>query len=51
VERLTRLPVEVLNSHTHFDHVGGTAEFDRVLALDTQKGEKGRGGSGLVAQP
>lgn len=35
VERLTRLPVEVLNSHTHFDHTGGNAEFDRILALDT----------------
>ena len=35
VEQLTRLPVEVLNSHTHFDHVGGNAEFERILALDT----------------
>lgn len=35
VERLTTLPVEVLNSHTHYDHVGGNAEFERVLALDT----------------
>ena len=35
VEELTSLPVEVLNSHTHFDHVGGNAEFDRILALDT----------------
>jgi len=35
VEQLTELPVEVLNSHTHFDHVGGNAEFDTVLALDT----------------
>lgn len=35
VERLTELPVEVLNSHTHYDHVGGNYEFDSVLALDT----------------
>lgn len=35
VEALTELPVEVLNSHTHFDHVGGNAEFDAVLAIDT----------------
>ncbi|HJS58492.1 MAG TPA: MBL fold metallo-hydrolase [Vicinamibacteria bacterium] len=35
VGRLTKLPVEVLNSHTHFDHVGGNAEFERILALDT----------------
>lgn len=35
VEQLTKLPVEVINSHTHFDHVGGNAEFERILALDT----------------
>ena len=35
VERLTSLPVEVLNSHTHYDHVGGNGEFDRIRALDT----------------
>jgi glyoxylase-like metal-dependent hydrolase (beta-lactamase superfamily II) len=27
VARLTTLPVTVINSHTHFDHVGGDAEF------------------------
>jgi glyoxylase-like metal-dependent hydrolase (beta-lactamase superfamily II) len=35
VEALTALPVTVVNSHTHFDHVGGNAEFDTVLARDT----------------
>jgi glyoxylase-like metal-dependent hydrolase (beta-lactamase superfamily II) len=35
VKELTSLPVTVLNSHTHFDHVGGNADFERVLALDT----------------
>jgi glyoxylase-like metal-dependent hydrolase (beta-lactamase superfamily II) len=35
VERLTTLPVRVLNSHTHYDHVGGNAEFDQVLAVNT----------------
>jgi glyoxylase-like metal-dependent hydrolase (beta-lactamase superfamily II) len=35
VEQLTNLPVVVLNSHTHFDHVGGNAEFDRILAFDS----------------
>jgi glyoxylase-like metal-dependent hydrolase (beta-lactamase superfamily II) len=35
VRKLTRLPVTVLNSHTHFDHVGGNADFDRILAMDT----------------
>jgi glyoxylase-like metal-dependent hydrolase (beta-lactamase superfamily II) len=36
VKSLTRLPVTVLNSHTHFDHVGGNADFDRILAVDTE---------------
>jgi glyoxylase-like metal-dependent hydrolase (beta-lactamase superfamily II) len=35
VNKLTSLPVTVLNSHTHFDHVGGNADFDRILAMDT----------------
>ncbi|MBI3568069.1 MAG: MBL fold metallo-hydrolase [Gemmatimonadetes bacterium] len=35
VERLTKLPVTVLNSHTHFDHMGGNWEFDRIAAMDT----------------
>ncbi len=28
VERLTGLPVQVLNTHWHFDHIGGNALFD-----------------------
>ena len=35
VGKLTSLPVTVLNSHTHFDHVGGNSDFDRILAMDT----------------
>ena len=35
VNELTRLPVSALNSHTHYDHVGGNAEFDHILARDT----------------
>ena len=35
VEQLTSLPIMVLNSHTHFDHVGGNAEFDHILAFDS----------------
>lgn len=34
VEQITKLPIDVINSHTHYDHVGGNAEFDRVLAMD-----------------
>ncbi|HXE90849.1 MAG TPA: MBL fold metallo-hydrolase [Terriglobales bacterium] len=33
--KLTRLPVTVLNSHTHFDHTGGNAEFRNILGMDT----------------
>jgi len=32
---LTKLPVVVLNSHTHNDHVGGNWQFQDVLGMDT----------------
>tara|TARA_Y100000588_G_scaffold394833_1_gene517673 strand:- start:1403 stop:2413 length:1011 start_codon:yes stop_codon:yes gene_type:complete len=35
VEGITDLPVLVVNSHTHFDHVGGNNEFSDVLAIDS----------------
>jgi glyoxylase-like metal-dependent hydrolase (beta-lactamase superfamily II) len=35
VAKLTPLPVIVLNSHTHFDHTGGNAEFSHILDPDT----------------
>ena len=35
VRRLTSLPVLVLNSHTHFDHVGGNSEFSTIYAVDS----------------
>ena len=34
-EQLTKLPILVLNSHTHDDHVGGNWEFDTVYGMDT----------------
>jgi glyoxylase-like metal-dependent hydrolase (beta-lactamase superfamily II) len=34
VARLTTLPVTVINSHTHFDHVGGNAEFNEIWNRD-----------------
>jgi len=36
VKRLTKKPVVVLNSHTHFDHVGGNHAFKTVLGLKTK---------------
>jgi glyoxylase-like metal-dependent hydrolase (beta-lactamase superfamily II) len=35
IERITDLPVTVLNSHTHYDHVGGNWEFSSILAIDS----------------
>src|ERR1043165_475434 len=32
---LTQLPIVVLNSHTHHDHVGGNWQFKDVLGMDT----------------
>ncbi|MCI0350050.1 MAG: MBL fold metallo-hydrolase [Acidobacteriales bacterium] len=34
-DRLTNLPVTVLNSHTHIDHIGGNWQFSNVLGTDT----------------
>ena len=34
-EKITDLPVMVINSHTHYDHIGGNYEFDTILAMDT----------------
>jgi len=35
VEQLTDLPITVVNSHSHYDHVGDNHRFDRVLAADS----------------
>ena len=35
VTQLTKLPITVINSHSHYDHVGGNHEFDRVMSMDT----------------
>ena len=33
--KLTHLPIIVLNSHTHNDHVGGNWQFETVYGMDT----------------
>jgi glyoxylase-like metal-dependent hydrolase (beta-lactamase superfamily II) len=35
VEGLTDLPVSVINSHTHNDHVSGNWRFSRIYGMDT----------------
>ncbi|MBN2335180.1 MBL fold metallo-hydrolase [Candidatus Bathyarchaeota archaeon] len=46
VERLTGLPVTVVNTHTHGDHIGGNHQFSEIAALDTpfsrERAEKGQ---------
>ncbi len=35
VSMLTDKPVSVLNSHSHYDHVGGNYSFDNIYGMDT----------------
>ena len=35
VDQLTDLDIVVLNSHTHYDHIGGNYQFDTIWARDT----------------
>jgi glyoxylase-like metal-dependent hydrolase (beta-lactamase superfamily II) len=47
---LTRLPVTVLNSHTHDDHVGGNWEFGSIYGMDTDFTRNNAKGSRKDAQ-
>ena len=47
---LTRLPIVVLNSHTHNDHVGDNWEFDTVYGMDTDFTRQNARGSRQDAQ-
>jgi glyoxylase-like metal-dependent hydrolase (beta-lactamase superfamily II) len=35
VDQLTEKPVQVLNSHSHFDHIGGNYQFKNILSPST----------------
>ena len=48
-ERLTGLPVELINTHGDRDHIGANCEFDRVyLHSDEEENYRGGGGSGEI---
>jgi glyoxylase-like metal-dependent hydrolase (beta-lactamase superfamily II) len=50
VRELTTLPVIVLNSHTHNDHVGGNWQFDTIYSMDTDFSRQNAKGSAADAQ-
>ena len=50
VEGLTSLPVSVLNSHTHDDHVGDNWRFAEIYGMDTDFTRKNAKGSKEDAQ-
>jgi glyoxylase-like metal-dependent hydrolase (beta-lactamase superfamily II) len=47
---LTRVPIAVLNSHTHNDHVGDNWQFDDVYGMDTDFTRQNARGSRDAAQ-
>jgi glyoxylase-like metal-dependent hydrolase (beta-lactamase superfamily II) len=47
---LTPLPIIVLNSHTHDDHVGGNWQFDNIYSMDTDFTRQNAKGSTADAQ-
>ena len=44
VRSLTDKPIAVLNSHTHYDHVGGNFSFDVIYGMDTNYTRKNQQG-------
>ena len=50
IAQLTKLPIILLNSHTHNDHVGDNWEFSTIYGMDTDFTRQGARGSRLDAQ-
>ena len=50
VTGLSKLPIIVLNSHTHNDHVGGNWQFDTIYSMDTDFSRQNAKGSVTDAQ-
>ena len=50
VAQLTKLPIIVLNSHTHNDHVGDNWQFSTIYGMDTDFTRQNARGSQLDAQ-
>ena len=50
VEGLTSLPVSVMNSHTHNDHVSGNWRFSRIYGMDTAFTRQSANGTVAAAQ-
>jgi len=48
--QLTKLPIVVLNSHTHNDHVGGNWQFSTIYGMDTDFTRQSAQGSSTDAQ-
>jgi Metallo-beta-lactamase superfamily len=50
IAQLTKLPIILLNSHTHNDHVGDNWEFSTIYGMDTEFTRQNARGSRLDAQ-
>ena len=50
IAQLTKLPIILLNSHTHNDHVGDNWEFSTIYGMDTEFTRQNARGSQLDAQ-
>src|SRR5579862_459119 len=50
IAQLTELPIVVLNSHTHNDHVGDNWQFSTIYGMDTDFTRQNARGSRLDAQ-